>query len=95
MERVSVGLALIVLEGPMDRVGLADPVGVLDRLGDPVLVLVPRRVAVDTAVDVVVFDPCRVAVGTGEAEDVLEATLVRVWPMVGLMVLLAMILAVQ
>ncbi len=30
VERVSVALALIVLEGAMDRVGLADPVGVLD-----------------------------------------------------------------
>ena len=95
VERVSVGLAVVVLEGAMDRVGLGDALEVLDRLEDPVLVFVPRTVAVVMAVDVVVFDPCRVAVGTGEAEDVLEATLVRVWPMVGLIVLLAMILAVQ
>ena len=58
VERVDVPLPLIVLEEAVDRVGLADPVGVLDRLEDPVVVLDVRTVAVVTALDVVVFDPC-------------------------------------
>lgn len=78
MVRVSVGLAVVVLEGAMDRVGLGDALEVLDRLDDPVAVFEVRTDAVLTAVDVVVLDDLWVAVGTGEAEDVLEATLVRV-----------------
>lgn len=79
----------------MDRVGLGDALDVLDRLEDPVAVFDARTLAVDTAVDVVVLDDLCVAVGTGEAEDVLEATLDRVWRIVGMIVLLAIILAVQ
>ena len=76
--RVSVGLAVVVLEGAMDRVGLGDALEVLDRLEDPVAVFDVRTDTVLTAVDVVVLDDLWVAVATGEAEDVLEATLVRV-----------------
>jgi hypothetical protein len=79
----------------MDRVGLGDALEVLDRLEDPVAVFEVRTDAVETEEDVEVLEDLWVAVGTGEAEDVLEATLVRVWRIVGLMVLLAMILAVQ